>query len=202
MPENLSQLEIPTQPVWTGLVDRVRAAEPAAMEELYAIFSKGVRFYLWRQLGTQDLDDRLHDIFLIITQSIQRGELRDPERLMGYVRTVARRQVAGQIETTVKSRRYEIPIEPALNISDRTLNPERRAIESQNNEIATRILKSLPHRDREVLSRFYLDEQGPDQICADLHLTQTQFRLVKSRAKARFGELGRRRFAPQSSSVH
>src|SRR5205085_12361493 len=101
-------------------------------------FAKGIRFYLWRQLGTQDLDDRVHDIFLIITQSIQRGELRDPDRLMGYVRTVARRQVAAQIENTVKTRRYEVAIDPALNLSDGTVDPERHAIEAQNQEVAMR----------------------------------------------------------------
>jgi RNA polymerase sigma-70 factor (ECF subfamily) len=200
MTENINQIEAPSLPVWTNLVERIRAADPAAMEELYSIFAKGVRFYLWRQLGTQDLDDRLHDIFLIITQSIQRGELRDPERLMGYVRTVARRQVAGQIEIAVKSRRYEVPIEPSLNISDRGSDPERRAIDRQNQSVAMRILRSLPERDREVLARFYLDEQGPVQICAELNLTQTQFRLIKSRAKARYGELGRRRFAQRATS--
>jgi hypothetical protein len=43
--------------------------------------------------------------------------------------------------------------------------------------------------------RFYLQEQSPRQICRDLGLTPTQFRLTKSRAKARFTELGRARFA-------
>ena len=38
------------------------------MEQLYAVFVKGVRFFLWRQLGPQDLDDKVHDVFLIITQ--------------------------------------------------------------------------------------------------------------------------------------
>src|SRR5207237_9053234 len=85
-------------PQWSGLVERIRAGDPSAMEELYAVFAKGVRFYLWRQLGPQDLDDKVHDVFLIITQSIQKGELREPERLMGYVRTIVRRQVAAYID--------------------------------------------------------------------------------------------------------
>ena len=75
------------EPSWSRLVDRIQAGDPAGMEQLYAVFVKGVRFFLWRQLGPQDLDDKVHDVFLIITQSIKRGELRDPERLMGYVRT-------------------------------------------------------------------------------------------------------------------
>jgi len=53
------------------------------MEELYRVFSRGIRFYLCRQLGPQELDDKVHDTFLIVVQAICRGELRDPDRLMG-----------------------------------------------------------------------------------------------------------------------
>ena len=49
-----------------------------------------------------------------------------------------------------------------------------------------------------MLVRFYLQEQTAEEICHDLHLTETQFRLIKSRAKARYGELGRRRFSQRS----
>jgi hypothetical protein len=35
-----------------------------------------------------------------------------------------------------------------------------------------------------------------------MNLTPTQFRLIKSRAKARFGELGKRRFARRSGFVN
>ena len=94
----------PADPSWSSLVQRIQAGDAAGMEEMYAIFSKGVRFYLWRQLGSQDLDDKVHDIFLIITQSIQRGELREPERLMGYVRTITRRQVAAHIDAAIHTR--------------------------------------------------------------------------------------------------
>jgi hypothetical protein len=92
VPETTAVPDVP-QPSWAPLVERIRAGDRAAMEELYGLFSKGIRFYLCRQLGPQDLDDRLHDVFLTITQAIQSGELREPERLMGYVRTVVRRQV-------------------------------------------------------------------------------------------------------------
>ena len=39
-------------------------------------------------------------------------------------------------------------------------------------------------RDLEILKRLYLDEQSPDQICAEMKLTDTQFRILKSRSKA------------------
>jgi RNA polymerase sigma-70 factor, ECF subfamily len=157
-----------------------------------------VRFFLYRQLGPRDLDDKLHDVFVIVAQAIQRGDLRDPERLMGYVRTVIRRQVAGHIEEAIQERRNHTDLDGTLVLADHHPDPEREAIEQQNDELAMRVLRSIAKRDREVLIRFYLDEQTPERICREMGLTETQFRLIKSRAKARFGELGKRRFALKS----
>jgi RNA polymerase sigma-70 factor (ECF subfamily) len=180
---------------WASLVARIRTDDPSGMEELYRVFSQGIRFYLCRQLGTQDLDDRVHDIFLIITQSIRRGDLREPDRLMGYVRTVLRRQVASHIEQIVHSRNNHAEMELGLRLSDRGPDPERSAIQNENQTLAMRVLHSLKRRDREVLVRFYLKEQAPEDICRDLDLSATQFRLIKSRAKTRFVELAKRRFS-------
>ena len=184
-----------TEPSWPDLVERIRGGDRTAMEELYRVFSKGIRFYLCRQLGPQDLDDKVHDIFMIITQSIQKGELREPERLMGYVRTIVRRQVAAHIDGVVQARRNQTDLESGAGLTDHHPSPERSLIDQQNIELAKRILNSLHKRDREVLVRFYLNEQTPDRICREMNLTETQFRLIKSRAKARFGELGKRRLA-------
>jgi DNA-directed RNA polymerase specialized sigma24 family protein len=64
-----------------------------------------------------------------------------------------------------------------------------------------KVLRGLSARDREVLTRFYLHEQSQEQICREMNLTGTQFRLMKSRAKARFGELGRRRLEKRNFLV-
>src|SRR6516162_10275860 len=138
----------PREPSWSQLVERIRTGDPAGMEQLYGIFIKGVRFFLWRQLGPQDLDDKVHDVFLIITQSIQRGELREPDRLMGYVRTIVRRQVAAYIELAVRSRRNHRSAELLMGtLADRHPDPERTMIARQSREVAMRVLNGLPQRD-------------------------------------------------------
>ena len=182
-------------PNWTALVERIKADDQSGMEELYRVFSRGVRFYLCRQLGPQDLEDKVHDTFLIVVQAVRRGELREPERLMGFVRTVVRRQVAGHIDEAVHTRRQQVGIESGTTVVDLNRDPEETAIRQQHEEIARRVLNSISKRDREILTRFYLLEQPQEQICAQMNLTETQFRLLKSRAKARFGELGKRRLA-------
>src|SRR5258706_8363939 len=83
---------------WVALVERIQDGTTSGMEELYGLFSKGIRFYLCRQLGAQELEDKIHDTFLLVVQAIRRGELREPDRLMGFVRTIVRRKVAGHLE--------------------------------------------------------------------------------------------------------
>jgi RNA polymerase sigma-70 factor (ECF subfamily) len=185
-------------PDWPELVSKIRAGDPRGMEELYTLFSRGIRFYLCRQLGPQELDDKVHDTFLIVVQAIQHGELREPERLMGFVRTVVRRQVVAHIDSAVQSRKEQAGIEQLLAITDGRTSPEQDAIAHQREEIMEKVLRSISRRDREILTRFYLLGQSQEQICAEMKLTETQFRLLKSRAKSRFGELGKRKLRRRS----
>ena len=178
---------------WADLVRRIQGGDESGMEELYKIFAKGIRFFLCRQLGPQELDDKVHDTFLIVVQAIQRGDLREPERLMGFVRTVVRRQVAAYIDEVVHSRREEMDIEMGGRIPDRRSNPEQSLAFRQKVELMKNVLRELSDKDREILTRFYLHEQTQEQICEDMGLSDTQFRLLKSRAKARFGDLGKRK---------
>src|SRR6266571_647061 len=150
---------------WLALVENIRRGERAGMEELYRVFSRGVRFYLCRQLGPQDLDDRVHDTFVVVVQAIRKGELRDPERLMGFVRTVVRRQVAAQIDRVVQSRREQVALETTASMSDHRHTPEEAAILRQHEQVAEAVLRGISGRDREILTRFYLQEQTQEEIC-------------------------------------
>jgi len=178
---------------WTDLVERIHKGEESGMEELYRLFGRGIRYYLCRQLGHQELDDKVHDTFVIVVQAIRRGELREPDRLMGFVRTVVRRQVAAYIDDAVHSRRDELNLDLGVRVADRRNNPEQSAAFRQKVDFMLDVLRSLSERDREILTRFYLDEQSQESICQDMSLSETQFRLLKSRAKARFGEIGKRK---------
>jgi RNA polymerase sigma-70 factor (ECF subfamily) len=180
---------------WFALVAQIRVGEDAGMEQLYKLFSRGIRYYLCRQLGAQELEDKVHDTFLIVVHAIQRGDLREPERLMGFVRTIVRRQVAAYIDEAVHVRRDQMDLETGHAVADSRQNPEQIAIARQRAELMRVVLASLSPRDRNILERFYLQEQTQEQICEEMSLSETQFRLLKSRAKARFGEIGKKRLA-------
>ncbi len=186
---------------WAILVERIRRGETDGMEQLYQLFLKGIRYYLCRQLGSQELDDKVHDTFVVVVQAIRRGELREPERLMGFVRTIVRRLVAAHIDRAVHTRKDQINVDSGLRIVDPAESPEDTAIFQQRLEMIKHVLAELGERDREILTRFYLREQGQEQICSEMDLTETQFRLLKSRAKARFGELGKKKLAHAALSA-
>ena len=183
----------PGGPDVVGLVARIQADDTTALEDLYRIFARGIKYQICRQLGPQDLEDKVHDCFLIVVQAIRRGDLREPDRLMGFVRTVVRRQIAAYIETVIQTRRQMTDLDTGRVVADFGPDPENSILDREEEELAYRALRGISRRDREILIRFYLNEESQEFICEKMNLTDTQFRLLKSRAKARFGELGKRR---------
>jgi RNA polymerase sigma-70 factor (ECF subfamily) len=185
---------------WTSIVAQIHAGQDAGIEELYRILNRGLRYYLGRQLGQQDLEDRLHEVFLIVVSAIRKGQLREPERIMGFVRTVAQRRVAADIEKLTRNRKRENELSPDLNVVDQQSDPEQLAVMQQKVDLMKSVLLQMPERQREILVRFYRDEQTQEQICREMSLTETQFRLIKFRAKAAFGMRGQNALRKQAGS--
>lgn len=127
-------------------------------------------------------------------QALRNGELREPERLMGFVRTIVHRQIAGYIKQVVRRRgREDTDGDHAVDSAlDARRNPEQACAFAEKVKVMKQVLREMPDREREVLVRFYVYEHSQARICADLELSDTQFRLVKSRAKDRAAALTRR----------
>jgi RNA polymerase sigma factor (sigma-70 family) len=180
---------------WKATVELIRAGDPAGDEALYQNLASGARLFLQRHLGTQDVEDRVHDLFVIIVEAIRRGELREPERLMGFVRTVLNRQLNHEISRIVHNRRTSINLESAAGLTAADPTPEQQAATQEKVKLMLEVLRKMSHREFEVLTRFYLHEQPPELIRTEMGLTQTQYQLLKSRAKARLTDLMRRRLS-------
>ena len=152
---------------------------------------KNFSFFLMRQLGREDLQDNIHDVFLTAAQAIAAGKLRDPERLTAFLTTVTRFYSYSQIERRVQGR-------SRLVILDEIDVPDEKSLEQhfyseQQTRLVHDLLQSLSWMNREILQRFYLEEQTKEQICRELKLTPTQFRNMKSQAKMALTKIGQRR---------
>ena len=173
------------------LVERIQTGDPAAIEEFHRLFSNRIRFFLYRHLGPHEADERLRDTLSSVVQAIQRGELQNPQCLTGLVQTVVGRQLSSSSSQAVQERCQEAPSDGASRVLDQRNNPEQEAIAHEQTEIMQKVVLSLSPRDRGVLTRFYLLGQPQEQICAKMGLNETQFRLLKSKVKARFAELAK-----------
>jgi RNA polymerase sigma factor (sigma-70 family) len=180
---------------WKAVVEQIRIGDPTGEEALYQNLASGARLFLQRKLGPPDVDDRVHNIFVIVVEAIRRGELREPERLMGFVRTVLNRQLGLAISGLVRTREHLIHLDSAHQITAADPTPEEHALSLQKVALMKQALKEVTHREFDILMRFYLREQSPEQIQSEMHLTPTQFNLLKSRAKAKLTELVRQKLA-------
>ncbi|MEO8050692.1 MAG: sigma-70 family RNA polymerase sigma factor [Acidobacteriota bacterium] len=177
------------------LVGRIQKGDAGGMLELYEYLLLGLRPYLARQLRPQDYRDKIHNIFVDVVVAIQRGQLRDPERLMGFARTIARRRVSWYIDAAASARRNHVDIGTLLGLASPDATPEQEMVSREQRELVRLTLTGLSGREQEILSRFYLQEQTEMQIRSEMNLTHTQYRLLKWRSKAHFGRLSRKQIA-------
>jgi len=172
------------------LVDRIRAGEAGAEDELVRRFSRGLSIILRRATADAALAEDLHqETFRIALAKIRAGEVREPSKLAGYLASLARnlsiehfrRRTMGGASAEIDGRDH--PPSPAAGPLELLLKGEEAAL-------ARRVLSELgSERDRQVLFRFYVAEDEKREICADLGLTALQFNRVLHRARQRFREL-------------
>jgi len=166
------------------LVERIRHGETGSIEILCAMLKRVARCQLVRKVDRHLVEDKFHDVIVTVLEAISNGTMRHPERLLGFVRTITRRSVAAHIRANIKGRRCTLFNEYDFPGTDET-SPEAMIAKREEWELLSSLLDALRPRDRNLLIRFYFSEQQPAQICKEMGLTETQFRLYKSRALAR-----------------
>ncbi len=163
------------------LLQLVRQNDMEAAEELAGRLVTGVRLLLRRRLGSQDFEGTAQDVVLEVLTAIKQDRIRQPGTLATFVRTVAMRRSAAHIDWIITDRARNGGAADELDPAAPSIypRPDQAHLESERLDIARRALASLRRREQEVLRRFYVDEQSVEQICRDMNLTETQFRLLK-----------------------
>ena len=172
------------------LVSRIRAGDQQAEVELVECYCSVVMSIIRREVGDAALTDDLYqESFCIILEKVRRGDVREAEKLSGFVCGVARNQVIKHFQRAVRQRNMA-KTEDADSISHPAPSQLEQLLQREKADIVRQILKEMTNeRDIQVLFRFYLAEHDKKQICADLGLTSMQFNLVIHRARERYREL-------------
>jgi RNA polymerase sigma-70 factor (ECF subfamily) len=174
------------------LVARILAGEKAAESELVQQYSRGVSIILNRATGDRSLSEDLsQETFQLTLEKIRQGEVREPERLSGFICSLARNLATDHYRRSRRSEQVSDP-DAVERIAETAPSQLDRVLQAEKSKRLRQLLGELSERDREILQRFYIEEEDKDQICADLKLSSLHFNRVLHRARERYRELYRR----------
>jgi RNA polymerase sigma-70 factor, ECF subfamily len=170
------------------IVRRIRAGESDAETELVHRYHLRIAHQLRRtSRDASSVDDLRQQTFHIALEKIRRGDVRDPDRLSGFICSLARNLVVDHFRRAARTADADIPDrpDPAPDPLDQLLARERAAS-------ARAVLAELgSERDRQILLRFYVVGDSKDAICADYGLSSLHFNRVLFRARERYRVLYR-----------
>lgn len=172
------------------IVQGILEGDAGAETELVERYSRGLRFLLIRKSGDEErARDLLQETFLIAFSKLREKPLDQPERLAGYLKGIA-----ANVARSGRRKRNREPLpmeaEAVAAIPDEDVRAFQ-SISSQQTKAAVReLLDGMPvERDREVLRRFYIDDQDKPEICRSLGLDSLHFNRVLHRARGRFRKI-------------
>jgi len=132
--------------------------------------------YAIARVGREDADDIVQESLLVTLQHRESIAVGPVEYAFG----VAKHLIAQCIHGQIRRRRSRRPLSPA--IPSPAPSPEDAAAASEMRGVVARQVSSLRGLNREVFER-WLDGENSREIQRNMHLTPTQERLRKSRAK-------------------
>jgi RNA polymerase sigma-70 factor, ECF subfamily len=177
------------------LVRRIISGDPAAEAELVERFSRALSFLLRRLTRDEAAaEDLYQETFRLVIEKVRRGELREPERLPGFVSSLARNLFLGSVRRGGRRQKWHGGSEAVETAPDPAPGQLTRLLAQERAAAVRGVLAELTNdRDRAILSRYYIAGEDKEDICRDLGLSDLHFNRVLFRARQRYKELFERR---------
>ncbi|HKX31654.1 MAG TPA: sigma-70 family RNA polymerase sigma factor [Blastocatellia bacterium] len=173
-----------------NLVSRIQIGDQHAETELVERFKHVVMSVIRRKVGDISIaSDLYQETFCIVIEKIRQGDLREQEKLPGFICGVARNRVIKYFQRAMQQG-PRAESDETVSLPHPASDQLEELLRKEKANLVRQVLMEMTHeRDIQVLSRFYLAEESKELICADLGLTSQQFRLVLHRARERYREL-------------
>jgi RNA polymerase sigma-70 factor (ECF subfamily) len=144
---------------------------------------------LRRKLRNEQLaEDAINQAVVTALEHLHAGRISDTSQIAGYVFQVAMNHLRNHRRKMDERQDRRVDPDALENIASESDDPavDRIRLAAQ----VRRVLEGLPTaRDREIVRRFYLDEEEKEPICRDLGLSPLHFDKVIFRARQRMRKL-------------
>jgi RNA polymerase sigma-70 factor (ECF subfamily) len=173
------------------LASRILAGDHDAENELFRRYGPAVMRMLQAITRNRWSAEDVHqETFAIVLRRLRRRPLENPDGLIHFLRQTARKLV--MVTNRKRHRRLEMEIEGAVldEIADPAPGQLLHVLRAEERELVRRAVAGVhPVRYRQLLHRYYLDEETKESICRDMGLTAVHFNRVLFRARRQFLEV-------------
>ena len=166
-----------------SLMARIAGGDRPAEAEFVRLFERGVRVLVRRYCRPGDpiVDDLVQDVLSGVLERLRAGAIHDPAALPAYVQSA----VVYATSAEYRRRRPTLAETAIEQIPDRE-TPGSRLAATQLAKLLRDLLAGMAvPRDREILRRFYLEEEDKDSVCRALAIDPGHFHRVMFRARER-----------------
>jgi len=169
------------------LVARIAAGDKNAEREFVLRYQQGIRVIVRRHCRAGDgaAEDLAQDVLLRVLERLRAGAIRDSVALPAYIQTT----ISHATSSEYRNRRPTETVDSIEHVPA-TGDPPDQFSGTQLRNMLHSLLAELPvARDRELLKRFYLDEEDKEEVCRRLNIDPAHFHRVVFRARERFRSL-------------
>ena len=179
------------------LVSRIIGGDKKAESEMVERYQRGLLFMLQHRANNDALAaDIAQETWRIVIEKVRAGLVKQPAKLAAFIVQIGKNQLLmsyrGSHHTKVTT---DVDIQEVADGSDAPY----KAVERHNITLVVRQLvgELKNKRDREVLMRFYVNEENKDIICEEFELSELHFNRVLFRARQRFKQLWTENFGTE-----
>ncbi len=177
--------------VAAALAEQIMQGDRLASETFVGRYYNWLLFIVRRKFARADFHmDVVQEAFMVVLHKLQRQRIDRPAAILAYLRTTA---INIGYASLRKDHKFDSSVDQELIdlIEDATGDDAFDRIEWQHRvQLARDMIQALPtERDRQILTKFYLQDMDKAQICTQLDLTPAHFDRVIYRAKERLGTL-------------
>jgi len=160
------------------------ATECSKISELIKLHYTGLLNHVRGKVKDRELAaDLVHQAIAITLEQVRSGRVSTNDQIAGYVFNVSMNLLRNHRRNM--DNRTDLRADPEVLADMEKEGLDNSMDDCQTRKLVRKVLESVNRRDREVITRFYLDEQEREMICRELDLSSIQFNQVISRARQR-----------------
>jgi RNA polymerase sigma factor (sigma-70 family) len=133
-------------------------------------------------------EDAAQEALRRVLQALTEGRVKQPEALPAFVYQTARHVCSHHRRAAGRERRMLTGYGTERSLDDPAPDPLNELVSDARKKQVREALAAMDEEDRDLLSALYVQERSPEQLAAELHLSDGALRTRKHRALKRLSQ--------------